>query len=665
MKVRSISLTAVVCASAVALAAASPAHAYNDQQHQGMVAVAYKAMVAAALEQGCPSPVDFKGGSPAEEITDLPDVSVCGPNTAACAADWSEFLRESERSMRYLRGVNSALQRDGKCPSGFDYTGPLGEIAFAVSTGYARSGSCGVIDEDLVAPGEIFRRCSAPAELCDVDSIYQFLAPEDHTGDILGYWATEPDHDPSTTAVGFKPVNPLVNLTLQTADDVVSTSLGAVLVPFYCAFQLLFGDDEGCVGDAQSLADLVTPIDEIGSAVPVLFPRRDDDFLGLWHFMHVQDSYSPCDDKRGMFYERAGPRSVPDPLDFMILVGTTLGMQFLKYEDSTGASRFNITDPGDGDQASCQRDRADWELVPLGHTLFSPVDNLGLWGWKEFTLGTTRDADLLGWPLHALGDAVAPHHVVGTTGWGHRPFEDAAERNWKRILYQDVAPTSTLRVQQYGQLRRILVQGFAYWRRLAELRAARPDTASFHAIPIRAFVTEVAQDTYETVTTSSGLPLWPYDPTLSVQYFADFVGSKESSIAVYSDVDDVERTRALMERGSASMVAFLTTVGRLGAPFAPSDRCGEAGAMFAECGASSACSGSCCIPAVSACNEPCDRSLCSTPTGYCESTCSAGRACDPSGCCVVTACDVAPCGDSGDCPNGSDCISGCCGPVVR
>lgn len=663
MNVRSTGWSFVLCASLAVLTTARPARAYNDQQHQGMVAIAYKAMVAAALEDGCAPPVDFKGATPSAGITDLPDATVCGPNTAVCQADWAEFLRQSERGMRFLRGVDAGLERDDECPIALDYTGTLGEVPFGVGTEYARSGGCDVVSDRIHPAGEKDRRCSSPALLCHDESIYRFLAPDDHTGDLLGFWATEPDHDPSTTAVGFKPINPLIGKGMQALDEIAEDTLGAALLPFVCGIKYLLGDDEGCADDARSLADSATPIDEINGAVPVLFSRHDDDFLGLWHFMGVHDTDSPCDDVRGMFYERAGPGKVPDALDLLIIIGTDLGMQYLSYDDSTGARLFSLTDPGDGDQPSCSRDRVDWEGTSLGHTLFSPVDNLGFFGWKEFALASTRQAHSLGWPLHALGDAAAPHHVLGTTGWGHRPFEDSAERNWNRILYQDVLPVSELRLQQYAQLRRILVQGFAYWRRLDELRSGRPTSATFNAIPLRAFITEVARDTLATVTTPDGFPLWPLDPTLSVPYFA---GLQDETIEQYTDVDDVVRTRALLERGSASMVAFLTSIGQLGAPYTPASVCGTAGATFPDCGESSDCTAGCCAPSVpvpSSCQIACDHSEC---TGtFCKSSCPSGRSCDPNNCCVATACDEDACADNSDCDPASSCIGGCCGPVVR
>ena len=43
------------------------ASAYNDKQHQGIVALGYKTMVAVAMEDGCSTPIDFKGDAPVSQ----------------------------------------------------------------------------------------------------------------------------------------------------------------------------------------------------------------------------------------------------------------------------------------------------------------------------------------------------------------------------------------------------------------------------------------------------------------------------------------------------------------------------------------------------------------------------------------------------------------------
>jgi len=652
--------------AALLLAIGSTAGAYNDQQHQGMTAIAYKAMVGAALENGCNAPIDFAGGTPSEHIDDYPGAIACNTSDAVCQARWADFLQQNERAIRYLRGVDSFLAVSTKCPPGLDPTGPLGQVPFSVNPDYFRSANCGVDATVIKKPSFPDHRCSAPALLCDPDSIYQYIAPDDHTGDILGYWATEADHDLSTVGIGIKPVLPGVGHALQDLNTVAQDTAGALLIPLVCGFEAIFGGDD-CLNDAKSLADDVTPIDDIDAAVPVLFPQHLSDFLGLWHFIDIYDTDSPCDDVRGMLYERAGPQTTPDALDMLIMIGTDLGGLTLDAGESKGTQYFSITNPTDGDPASCRRERSDWEFVPFGHLVFSPVDNLGLYGWQTFLEQPgAHEARSLGWPLHAIGDSVAPHHVTATTGWGHRPFEDSAEQNWGRILYQDVTDVGQRRTAQYAQLRRILLWGFGYWQAMADLRAARPGASDLHKIPIRAFVTRVASDTYAETTDAGGAPGWPFDQTLSVPYFISVGGLKQATIDHYKTDFFVTKERALLERGAGAILAFLSSVGQLGAPFTTSARCGTPGALFGQCGAADTCDTGCCVPAAapSSCNVSCSRAGCPPSKAFCPSTCGPDAGCDTSGCCVPTACNDA-CTQHTDCAPGAACDGGCCGPVVN
>jgi len=52
-------------------------------------------------------------------------------------------------------------------------------------------------------------------------------------------------------------------------------------------------------------------------------------------------------------------------------------------------------------------------------------NNLGYHGWRRWRDDPCKRIDNLHWPLHAIGDASCPMHALGTTGQGHRPFEDA------------------------------------------------------------------------------------------------------------------------------------------------------------------------------------------------------------------------------------------------
>jgi hypothetical protein len=594
---------------AVLVVPAAAAHAYNHDQHQGMVALGYKAMVAASLEKGCASPIDFGDSDLPASLRTLPE-DACLTELASCQARWTQFLEEIDRGIRFLRSIGSSLTAPGATCGGRDPrsgANTLGEVVWGIDRYYNREpgvelGYCGI-------PPDATEACSSPLGMCDDGSIYRFLAPSDHTGEVLGYWATGPDDDGSVTALGFKPTSAAgLGKTVNELNEALETVGGALLAPLACAISFFRSGDLDCLDDAKSLADDVIPLEELTGLMPVIGAVRDADALaGLWHFQDlVEDAHSPCDDQRGILYEDAGPQRVPDALDLSFVILGDLSGLTLNFDESTGPQRFNITNPGDGDQASCERDRVDWEFTTLGHTDFSPLDNLALYGWNRFATEPSFQAEDLGWPLHAIGDAVAPHHVAGTTGWGHRPFEDSASVFWRKIIYIEPPIGGDTRRLQYEQLRTILAWSFYYTQVLDELRAERPTGTVLQSVPVRALVTRVGSDTLARSTDpDSGAPEFPFDPTISVPYVVDGMAGQLLT-AVYGDEGSIQGTRELVERGAGASAAFLTTSWRVQGEtvLPPAPRCGDSGGFF-ECAPETECDDGCCEPSAPTCTQPC------------------------------------------------------------
>ena len=203
----------------------------------------------------------------------------------------------------------------------------------------------------------------------------------------------------------------------------------------------------------------------------------------------------------------------------------------------------------DGHPNSVPRDRVDWEVYTADVTPFTPLDNLGYYGWARFKADPQHNAAWLGWPLHARGDAVAPHHLIGSTGWGHRPFEDATERQWWAIRHipdpaKDIGGDVAA---QTAQVQRILAQAYRWRRFVLDWRARHPGKD----VPVRDLVTAVAQETFAELQAKGA---WPYGIFASSEYLLG--GSpKEGSISSYQG--DTARMQPLIERGVAVMIAFL------------------------------------------------------------------------------------------------------------
>src|SRR5262249_33421208 len=62
--------------------------------------------------------------------------------------------------------------------------------------------------------------------------------------------------------------------------------------------------------------------------------------------------------------------------------------------------------------------------------------------------------------LHAIGDAVQPHHIISTLGWGHRPWESFAGVVWPDIFEK------ADRAQHYRDLQTILGYAWKWWNML-------------------------------------------------------------------------------------------------------------------------------------------------------------------------------------------------------
>jgi hypothetical protein len=163
----------------------------------------------------------------------------------------------------------------------------------------------------------------------------------------------------------------------------------------------------------------------------------------------------------------------------------------------------------------------------------------------------------LGWPLHAIGDATAPMHVIASPAWGHRPFEDAQEELWPAIrnmsaLYADPEPSQI--TPQLLQARSIYLKAFEWRQFILNWRAAHPGHDK--DVPIRDLVTAVAENTYQYSVNKMATDFWPFHPFASMEYLA----SEGSAVSIYTGRPDaVELVRPLIENGVAAKIAFLVS----------------------------------------------------------------------------------------------------------
>jgi hypothetical protein len=120
----------------------------------------------------------------------------------------------------------------------------------------------------------------------------------------------------------------------------------------------------------------------------------------------------------------------------------------------------------------------------------SPLDNLAYGGYNLPGLGRT---ERLGWPLHAIGDATVPMHVVASPGWGHQAYEDWVETHLDVLLNNAACPNDGTDCTKFrndqlkvelAQVQRVLAQSYR-WRTFLRTHG------------IRDLITELAKQTLQ------------------------------------------------------------------------------------------------------------------------------------------------------------------------
>jgi hypothetical protein len=290
----------------------------------------------------------------------------------------------------------------------------------------------------------------------------------------------------------------------------------------------------------------------VGS-IPGIGDHADAKYVGFWHHINVTPGQSNTyDDVQGMYLDEATFLGRLDVAELAVIAfADTLG-QGIHYRTSSGPKRYQVANGRDGHPNTRLRSDGEWQFLNYPHTPMEPVDNLAFFGWQAFRAPlsnpTARQARWLGWPLHALGDATAPHHVIGAPGWGHRPSELAVDKAWPKIRYNDPADT----LLQRAQARRIFSRALRWRKLILDWRAADP-VGRKENLPIRDLVTALARESFDYSMAQEPLHLWPYDPVSSAVNFLD-----EEDLAGHDRVDLPDLARPLLENSIGATLAFLT-----------------------------------------------------------------------------------------------------------
>lgn len=528
--------------------------AHNRPVHQDIVEFAYEAML--YLSDG--------------------ELSVDPPENAD-PAEWQRFLEAAKHTPAKWRNQPAALQeldvsklqsppvkRDPAIAQLTCSNGQLipdewwnlrmGEVRFPVSIDFGRTNDCGV--RLGWEPGGIFN---------DINSNQtHHLDHVDYTGTILGFWASNVDNQFDDTHLWYRLSSAGALGELQrVANDAINKGLGAILLPFVCAWDCIFNGCNDCDKDAKDIADAANPLDDLGGLIPGLGDESGDDYVGVWHFLNMNPGTSNWyDDKEGELWDEAGPGRVPSAEELVLIAYFDVTGFSLHYDPSLGPKRYQVSNADDGLPDTVRRSEGEWQFPTFGHIAFEPVDNLAYYGWRRFRDGVPEEqvekhrVSNMAWPLHAIGDATVPMHVAGTSSWGHRPFEDGQQEIWNAIRMANDPPQD-----QFQMLARVVRAAFEQWKFIQDWRAStgRPDD-----VPVRELVTRLAQRTFDYAMNMQHQTgeTWPFLPGATAMYFVK--ATRDESIALYTARPDAAALgRPPIEDGIACSMALLVAAADL------------------------------------------------------------------------------------------------------
>jgi hypothetical protein len=599
-------------------------------------------------------------------------------------ADWQHFLTRVAFAVPRLDALPAGLPDPFCDPRGdkkaVSISWPtLGDVNQALGSDYLteiQAGNCGQRKANGGwRPGGVFNQLPAGKPRSPTGSAL--------TGLALGVYAQRIDDDVDDLHVGYRPAGLLSSPLGQFVDKAAKLWVGieVAFVPGFCLIDLFFG--RNCLDDAKSVADTLDPA-QLDGFVPLIGDKTtldDTSVATVFHFINVQGARSEMyDSPQGMLYDEAGLHGLPDAVDVGIMLLTdALGYPSIttRYDSSNGPKNYEVQPPyDDGVRPTKHRTKAQWQATNFGHTAFEPLDNLAYYGWSNFVNDPNHSAEWLAWPLHGIGDAVAPHHLIGSTGWGHRPFENAVEHRWAEIRFQtdnpggdnstieanapDFAtgfPSQTGRDVQDNQLRRILAHALRYNQLIEQWRSSSVASDS-RDIPIRQLIVQVATDAFSFLNSDeSGAT--PYSYRLSLEYLFNEAYSENP---YHEDKDSTKNSnlvtmRGLIERGAGATVALLVAAADFSPPVvvaAPDNVCSQG---FRSCNTCHDC------PADQGCVVVGGASTC---TGCLSDADCCDQACDTTNhTCTAKPPPFVGCQSCADCVDGQACLAGgSCGPCL-
>jgi len=541
------SATALLCVGLVC----QTAQAHNSAVHQDLTDLAYEVM--RAVETGLIVPPPPPGVAQAEWNTFLADIK---------AAPGKLRLRPTGLPAPKQAVCSEVFYGVSNNPGvGWSQKLQMKDVPFPVAPDYTVSNTCGVRLK-FTADGK-FDGIWAPEGWYSNVIVSNPIANRghspapDYTGNILGLWAANVDNEFDDSHIWMRPTSAGgVGVAKAFMDDAWQKAFGVLLLPFVCLVDLFAGNPGNCAIDSFDAADKLNVVKQLDGTLPGINDSNSSDYTGMWHFIKMSgDRHNEYDDVQGLYYEDAGPASVTgmDVVDLGIIIAAETAGMSDHYDAAQGIKRYQIANGGDFHANTKMRNLVDWQHLTFPHVPFEPVDNLALFGWKKFRDDQSHPTNGLGWPLHALGDAMVPMHVGGTSAWGHRPFEDAAENMWRALIKGD-DPAA-----QKAEATAILYKAFAWRKMVQQYRQNHPSLGM--DVPVRDLVTSLAAHTAAYADSTQASQNWPYNGGTSMAYLVDLSGTsltKANAISFYTNFPNaVSLYQPILDDGVGAILAFL------------------------------------------------------------------------------------------------------------
>ncbi|MBN2715386.1 MAG: hypothetical protein JXX14_05995 [Deltaproteobacteria bacterium] len=374
-----------------------------------------------------------------------------------------------------------------------------------------------------------------PADgICNMERDEYVSDPYASLGPILGNWTGKVDDEYNETNLWIKRSNSMVRegftdfLEKFTQYSVILSHPTLVFIAgIRCLGRLLSGKScnfSGAVPDP--------PIDEIEALLPGVGTHHIDDmYIGLWHMMHVErEGLGEFNNIPGTHIEWAGPGMKPGELDMAVMIIADLTGVTLNASKSTGVDRY-----GPLDDKKVRKHIWEWQDAHVGHLEFSSLSNLAQYGWKAFQADPTHSR-ILGWPLHALGDTIIPHHLLGTMSHGHKAYEIYMERNIEGMMQAES-----------GQLE-IIANAYKWWKRFCwdASTGQRKDLES-----AKTLIDAVAKDNYQYIGD------WAWNDVNSFDENFDKNGEREHKIDLWERSPEAWGNSMSMVRNSSGATMAL------------------------------------------------------------------------------------------------------------